>query len=78
MYLRNKLLLDVYISKMIFHSCSFSSIVAKQREDFVNGLIMISGGGPIPLAPEMGVFSLPKFFLKLLEKPVKKEFFRLT
>ncbi|XP_048735832.1 uncharacterized protein LOC125651303 [Ostrea edulis] len=55
---------DVYCKRsnvIIGHSygCAFATVLARQRAKRVTKLILVSGGGPVPLAPQPGVFSLP-------------------
>lgn len=43
----------------MFSRCCFTAVLARQRPHLVSRLILISGGGPTPLAPQTGIFSLP-------------------
>ncbi|XP_065337131.1 uncharacterized protein LOC135937807 [Cloeon dipterum] len=45
------------------YGCSFGAAVARYRPQNVVQLVLISGGGPTPLAPPSGIYSLPKFLL---------------
>lgn len=59
---------DRYCKKknlVIGHSygCAFTTVLARERARRVWRLIMISGGGPIPLAPEIGIFAFPLWFV---------------
>lgn len=62
------LVIDMFIQKHLIHrcyiifllsSCAFATVLARQRAKRVTKLILVSGGGPVPLAPQPGVFSLP-------------------
>ncbi|CAC5377514.1 ABHD8 [Mytilus coruscus] len=41
------------------YGCAFASVIATERRKWVSKLVLVSGGGPTPLAPQPGVFSLP-------------------
>lgn len=41
------------------YGSSFATLIAKERENLVTKLVLISGGGPTPLGPQSGVFQLP-------------------
>ncbi|XP_071170872.1 uncharacterized protein [Mytilus edulis] len=41
------------------YGCAFASVIARERRKWVSKLVLVSGGGPTPLAPQPGVFSLP-------------------
>ncbi|XP_069136671.1 uncharacterized protein [Argopecten irradians] len=41
------------------YGCAFATVLARQRSSRIHKLILVSGGGPNPLAPQPGVFSLP-------------------
>ncbi|CAH1797484.1 unnamed protein product [Owenia fusiformis] len=47
----------------------FATILARQRSLYVTKMILISGGGPTPLQPQPGIFSLPSCLLGCL-KPI--------
>lgn len=47
----------------VFNSCSFGAAVTRYRPQSVAQLVMVSGGGPTPLAPPSGVYSFPRFLL---------------
>ncbi|XP_064609632.1 uncharacterized protein LOC135473696 [Liolophura sinensis] len=55
---------------IIAHSygCSFAVVLARKRSRRVTKIVLISGGGPTPLAPQPGVFSLP-FCLLVCVRP---------
>ncbi|XP_067667498.1 protein ABHD8-like [Haliotis asinina] len=41
------------------YGCSFAAVLGRKRSRRVTKLVMISGGGPTPLNPQPGIFSLP-------------------
>lgn len=47
--------------------CAFATVLARQRAKRVTKLILVSGGGPVPLAPQPGVFSLPLCMLACMK-----------
>ncbi|KAK6188831.1 hypothetical protein SNE40_004929 [Patella caerulea] len=53
------------------YGCSFAAMLARRRSRRVTKLIMISGGGPTPLAPQPGVFALPVCMLACLRPCVE-------
>ena len=74
------LIFDMFCKKqnvVIGHSygCSFAAVLARQRHRKVNKLILVSGGSPIPLAPQPGIFSLPTCALACM-KPIISRGFR--
>ncbi|XP_062620918.1 uncharacterized protein LOC134282531 [Saccostrea cucullata] len=63
---------DIYCKRsniIIGHSygCAFATVLARQRAKRVTKLILVSGGGPVPLAPQPGVFSLPSCILACIK-----------
>ncbi|XP_076444346.1 uncharacterized protein LOC143282547 [Babylonia areolata] len=59
---------DKYCKKrniVIGHSygCSFAVVLARRRSRRVHKLVLISGGAPTPLAPQPGIFTLPRCML---------------
>ena len=74
------LIFDMFCKKqnvVIGHSygCSFAAVLARQRHRKVNKLILVSGGSPIPLASQPGIFSLPTCALACM-KPIISRGFR--
>lgn len=59
---------------MVTDRCCFAAVLARQRPRLVSRLIMISGGGPTPLAPQTGVFSLPNPILTCI-RPILTRIF---
>ncbi|XP_059490621.1 uncharacterized protein LOC132205538 [Neocloeon triangulifer] len=45
------------------YGCSFGAAVTRYRPQSISQLVMISGGGPTPLAPPSGIYALPRFLL---------------
>ncbi|KAK3098492.1 hypothetical protein FSP39_020023 [Pinctada imbricata] len=41
------------------YGCAFATVLARRRTRRVSKLVLVSGGGPVPLAPQAGIFSLP-------------------
>lgn len=75
------LLFDMFCKKnntVIGHSygCSFAAVLARQRHHKVQKMVLVSGGSPVPLAPQPGIFSMPSCFLgciwPLLSRGFKK------
>ncbi|ESO87579.1 hypothetical protein LOTGIDRAFT_75209, partial [Lottia gigantea] len=58
------------------YGCSFAAFLARNRTRRVTKLVMISGGGPIPLAPQTNVFSLPVSILSCLRPCVQCKYER--
>ena len=73
------LLFDMFCKKqnvVIGHSygCSFAAVLARERPSKVNKMILISGGSPIPLAPQTGIFSLPTCCLACIRPVISRGF----
>lgn len=49
------------------YGCAFAAAISRRRARRVSKLVLISGGAPIPLAPQPGVFSLPVCVLSCLK-----------
>ncbi|XP_060070708.1 uncharacterized protein LOC132550635 [Ylistrum balloti] len=49
------------------YGCAFATVLARQRSSRIHKLILVSGGGPNPLAPQPGVFSLPLCMLSCIK-----------
>ncbi|OWF43147.1 Abhydrolase domain-containing protein 8 [Mizuhopecten yessoensis] len=49
------------------YGCAFATVLARQRSSRVHRLVLVSGGGPNPLAPQPGVFSLPLCMLSCIK-----------
>jgi len=54
---------QAYFNKIFSNSCSFGAAVTRYRPQSVAQLVMVSGGGPTPLAPPGGVYSFPRYLL---------------
>ncbi|ESN93521.1 hypothetical protein HELRODRAFT_88632 [Helobdella robusta] len=56
------------------YGCCFAALLARQKPDYIHGLIMISGGAPIPLGPQLGIFGLPLCCLQCIKCILYREF----
>lgn len=63
---------------VIAHSygCAFAAVLGRRRARRVSKLVLISGGAPIPLAPQPGVFSLPLCCLSCIKPCIFSSFER--
>ncbi len=52
-------MLIILINYLFVHRCSFATVLARRRAQWVDKLVMVSGGSPIPLAPQPGIFNMP-------------------
>ncbi|KAJ8304058.1 hypothetical protein KUTeg_017641 [Tegillarca granosa] len=64
-------LFDKYCKRSNFvighsYGCAFATVLARKRPRRVTKLVLVSGGAPIPLAPQPGVFTLPLCILNCL------------
>ncbi|WAR00156.1 ABHD8-like protein [Mya arenaria] len=48
------------------YGCAFAAALGRRRARRVSKLVLVSGGAPIPLAPQPGVFSLPVCMLSCI------------
>ena len=55
---------------------SFATVVAHERPHLVQTLVLVSGGSPTPLAPQIGIFSLPTCMLCCCLSIIKKSFYQ--
>ena len=75
------IIFDMFCKKqnvVIGHSygCSFAAVLARERHSKVNKMILVSGGSPIPLAPQPGIFSLPTCFLACIRPVISRGFIK--
>ncbi|KAL4227916.1 Protein abhd8 [Mactra antiquata] len=56
------------------YGCAFAAALGRRRARRVSKLILISGGAPIPLAPQPGVFSLPVCMLTCIKPCILSKF----
>ncbi|XP_045156265.2 protein ABHD8-like [Mercenaria mercenaria] len=76
-----ELIFDKYCKRqnvVVGHSygCAFAAALGRRRARRVSKLVLISGGAPIPLAPQPGVFSLPSCMLACLKPCIFSKFER--
>ncbi len=56
------------------YGCSFAAFLARQRHGKVCKMVLVSGGSPIPLAPQPGIFSLPTCILSCVRPIISRGF----
>ena len=70
-----KVLVVVMTSEFVaVHRSSFAAVLARERHHRVSRLVMISGGAPIPLGPQPGIFSMPECFLSCCQPLMLRAF----
>ncbi|KAH3730171.1 protein ABHD8-like [Dreissena polymorpha] len=58
------------------YGCAFAAALGRRRVRRVTKLVLASGGAPVPLAPQTGLFSLPVCFLSCLKPCIFNRFER--
>ena len=67
---------DVHVCMKFLCRCAFAAVLGRRRARRVSKLVLISGGAPIPLAPQPGVFSLPNCCLSCFKSCIFSSFER--
>ena len=62
--------------QLLLFRTSFAAYLARKRAARVDKLVLMSGGAPVSLAPQPGIFSLPSAFLTCLRPALSKLFYR--